>query len=192
MNPSNIGSLSLVVLLLATGPAVSDEPPEHYQERASAVAIEAMGDTRQLENALAIYNEGLERHPDDPELRSSRANLLASMGRYEQAKRDLDALHENGLHKEGMLLRCMLLERMEGTTDNAMACYAEVEAAYVMTGETGSQPSANHILAARLAGSPEAEALLQEWQVDEEGGQDPIVGEMLKMEREELIRKFLP
>lgn len=97
--------------------------------------MESSGDTQRLENALAIYDEGLERYPDNTELRSNRANLLAGLGRDEEAKRDLDELHEGGLHKGEMLLRRMVHERLEGATDDALACYAEVEAAYVMAGE---------------------------------------------------------
>nr|WP_267955379.1 tetratricopeptide repeat protein [Halomonas ethanolica] len=154
--------------------------------------MEAQGDAEQLEAALAIYDEGLERHPDDTELRSSRANLLAGMGRYEEAKRDLDVLHETGLHKEGMLLRCMVLERLDGASDDALACYAEVEAAYVTAGESNPQPDANHLLAARLADSPEFEVLLLEWQSSGSAAQEPMLAEMLEMEREELIRQLLP
>ncbi|MCE8016623.1 hypothetical protein HOP62_11135 [Halomonas sp. MCCC 1A17488] len=179
-------------LLLAGGSPASGEPPAHYLERAGAVLMEAGGDTQHYEKALAIYDEGLARHPDHTELRTNRVSLLASLGRYEAASRDLDALDEEGLHKEGMLLRCMLHERLEGATDDAVACYAKVEAAYVMAGEPTDTPNANHILAARLAGSPEAEALLLEWQASEEAGQNPMSGEMLEMEREALIRVFLP
>ena len=75
-----------------------------------------------------------------------------------------------------------------GATDDALACHAEVEAAYVMAGKPGDHPNANHILATRLAGSPEAEALLREWQVSGGAMQEP----MLEMEREKLIRKLLP
>ena len=188
-----IGTISLTALLLAARlPASGGEPPAYYQERASAAVMEAQGDAEQLEAALAIYDEGLERHHDDTELRSSRANLLAGMGRYEEAKRDLDVLHEKGLHKEGLLLRCMVLERLEGTTDDTMACYAEVEAAYVMASEPDSQPDANHLLAARLAGSPEAESLLLEWQASGNAAQEPMLAEILEMEREQLVRQLLP
>nr|WP_255762573.1 tetratricopeptide repeat protein [Halomonas alkalisoli] len=151
-----------------------------------------MGDTQQLENVLAIYDEGLERHPDNAELLNSRAQLLASLGRYEEAKRDLDELHEGELHKEGMLLRCMLQERLEGATDDALACYAEVEAAYVMAGEPDDHPNANHILAARLAETSEAADLLEEWQASDDPMKNLMVEEMLEMERGELIQMLLP
>ncbi|RCV90042.1 tetratricopeptide repeat protein [Billgrantia montanilacus] len=187
----SMATLLTALLLTACSPA-SGEPPAHYLERASAALMEAMGDTQQLENVLAIYDEGLERHPDNVELINSRASLLASLGRYEEAKRDLDELHEGELHKEGMLLRCMLQERLEGATDDALACYAEVEAAYVMAGEPDDHPNANHILAARLAGSPEADALLLEWQNSDDPMKNPMQREILEMEREELIRQLLP
>ncbi|NIC36662.1 tetratricopeptide repeat protein [Halomonas desiderata] len=182
----------LTALLLAACSPASGEPPAYYQERAGAAVMEAQGDVEQLEAALAIYDEGLERHPEDTELRSSRANLLAGMGRYDEAKRDLDVLHEKGLHKEGLLLRCILLERMEGATDDALACYAEVEAAYVTADELDPQPDANHMLAARLADSPEFEVLLLEWQSSGNAAQEPMLAEMLEMEREQLVRQLLP
>ncbi|MFC3284457.1 tetratricopeptide repeat protein [Litchfieldella rifensis] len=178
----------LITLLLTACSTASGEPPEHYQERASTALMEARGDAEQLEEALAIYAEGLEEHPDNPELRNGRAQLLVNLGRYEAAKQDLDVLYEGELHKEGMLLRCMLNERLEGATDDALACYEEVENAYA--GEASDPPDANHILAARLSGSPQAEALLQEWQASEKA--DPMLGETLKMEREGLIQQFLP
>lgn len=192
MSSPKSGRYVFVTLLLAACSPASGEPPAHYLERAGAALMEASGDTQRLENALGIYDEGLERHPDNTELRGHRASLLAGLGRYEEAKRDLDELHEGGLHKEGMLLRCMVHERLEGATDEALACYAKVEAAYVMAGEPVDHPDANHILAARLAGSPEAEALLLEWQASEEAGQNPMLAEMLEMGREALIRVFLP
>jgi tetratricopeptide (TPR) repeat protein len=182
----------LTALLLAACSPASGEPPAYYQERAGAAVMEAQGDAEQLEAALAIYDEGLERHPEDTELRNSRANLLAGMGRYEEAKRDLDVLHEKGLHKEGLLLRCMLLERLAGVTDDTMACYAEVEAAYVTADELDAQPDANHMLAARLADSPEFEVLLLEWQSSGNAAQEPMLAEMLEMEREQLVRQLLP
>ncbi|QOR37635.1 tetratricopeptide repeat protein [Billgrantia diversa] len=192
MYSSKIGRSFFAALLLAACSTASGEPPAHYLERAGAALMEASGDTQRLENALAIYDEGLELHPDNTELRSNRASLLTSLGRYEEAKLDLDELHEGGLHKEGMLLRCMLHERLEGTTDDALPCYAGAEAAFATASETSDQPNANQILAARLAGSPEAEVLLLEWQASEAPVVDPIVGELLEMEREELIRQFLP
>jgi tetratricopeptide (TPR) repeat protein len=192
MSSPKTGRVVFVTLLLTACSPASGEPPAHYLERAGAALMEASGDTQRLENALAIYDEGLEHYPDNTELRSHRANLLAGLGRYEEAKRDLDELHEGGLHRGGMLLRCMVHERLEGATDDALACYAEVEAAYVMAGEPDDRPKANHILAARLAGSPEAEALLLAWQASDTPVEDPILAEILEMEREELIRKLLP
>ncbi|MCH4564594.1 tetratricopeptide repeat protein [Halomonas sp. M4R5S39] len=180
--------ISIAALLLTACSPVNGEPPAHYLERAGAALVEARGDTQQLEEVLTIYEEGLERHPNDPALLNSRAQLLASLGRYEEAKDDLDELQEGELHKEGMLLRCMVHERLEGATAEALACYEEVENAYAS--EASAPPDANHILAARLAESPEAEALLLEWQASENA--DPMLGEMLKMEREEMIRQFLP
>ncbi|MFQ3786476.1 tetratricopeptide repeat protein [Halomonas sp. A29] len=187
----SIAALLASLLLNACSPA-SGEPPAHYLERAGAALMEAKGDPQQLESALEIYDEGLERHPDDAELRYGRAQLLTSLRQYEKAKRDLDELHAGGLHKEGMLLRCMVQERLEGATENALTCYAGAEAAFATTSEAGDHLSANHILAARLAESPEAEALLLEWQASDDPMQDPMLGEMLEMEREELIRQFLP
>jgi tetratricopeptide (TPR) repeat protein len=171
----SMATLLTSLLLTACSPA-SGEPPAHYLERTGTALMEAMGDTEQLENVLAIYDEGLERHPDNSELLNSRAQLLASLGRYEEAKRDLDELHEEGLHKEGMLLGCMLHERLEGAMDDALACYAEVEAAYVMASKPDDHPNANHILAARLAGSPEADALLLEWQDSDDPMKNPCWG----------------
>lgn len=182
--------LSIATLLLAACSPVNGEPPAHYQERAGAALVEARGDTQQLEEVLTIYAEGLEQHPNDPALLNSRAQLLASLGRYEEAKDDLDELQEGELHKEGMLLRCMVHERLEGATAEALACYEEVENAYAS--EAGDHPDANHILAARLAESPEAEALLREWRESDDPMKDPLLEEVLELERQALIRQFLP
>ncbi|MCC5883811.1 MAG: tetratricopeptide repeat protein [Halomonas sp.] len=173
-------------------PPANGEPPAHYLERADAAVMEAPGDEQQLTNALAILDQGLERHPDDTKLRSRRANLLTTLGRYEEARQDLDTLHDNTLNKEGMLLRCMVYERLEGDTEKVLGCYAGAEVAFVTNDTLSDQPDANHILAARLAESPEAEALLLEWQASNGAGQEPMLGAIMEMDREKLIRQFLP
>ncbi|MBH8579726.1 tetratricopeptide repeat protein [Bisbaumannia pacifica] len=145
---------------------------------------------QQLEEVLTIYAEGLEQHPNDPALLSNRAQLLASLGRYEEAKSDLDVLQEGELHVEGMLLRCMVHERLEEATAETLACYEEVENAYAS--DASDHPDANHILAARLAESPEVEALLREWRESDDPMKNLMLEEMLEMNREELIRQLLP
>lgn len=177
------------MLLTACSPA-KGEPPAHYLERANAALIEARGDANQLKDVLTIYDEGLERHPNDTDLLNSRAQLNASLGHYEAAKADLDALKERELHKEGRLMRCMLQERLEGATAEAMACYAEVERDYAS--KISDHPDANHVLAARLAESSEAASLVEEWQASDDPMKNPMVEDMLEMGRGELIRMLLP
>ncbi|MGR4069782.1 tetratricopeptide repeat protein [Billgrantia sp. C5P2] len=188
MKPAKARRASITTLLLIACSPASGEPPAHYLERAGVALMEALGDPQQLENVLAIYDDGLELHPDDAELRYGRAQLLTSLGQYEEAKQDLDELHEGGLHKEGMLLRCMVHERLAGAAEDALACYAGAEAAFATASEASGQPDANHILAAHLAESPEADALLLEWPDSE----NSMLKEILEMEREDLIRQFLP
>lgn len=180
----------MLAMLLTACSSAKGEPPAHYQERANAALIEARGDTNQLENVLAIYNEGLEQHPNDTDLLTSRAQLNASLGHYAAAKADLDVLKEGELHKEGRLMRCMLQERMEGATTETPACYADVEHDYAS--ESGDYPDANHVLAARLSESPEAAHLLEAWQASDDPMKNAMVEELLVMEREEQIQMLLP
>lgn len=182
--------VAMIVMLLTACSSAKGEPPAHYLERANAALIEARGDTSQLEDVLTIYDEGIERHPNDTDLLAGRAQLNASLGHYEAAKADLDILKEGELHKEGKLMRCMLQERMVGSTAEALACYADVERGYAS--EIGDHPDANHVLAARLAESPEAAPLLEEWQASDDPMKSSVVEEMLVMEREELIQMLLP
>ncbi|PAU76053.1 hypothetical protein [Halomonas salipaludis] len=122
--------IALATLLLTACSPAQGESAEHYQERANAALIKAHGDANQLEDVLRIYDEGLEKHPTDTDLLNSRAQLNASLGHYAAAKADLDILKEGELHKEGRLMRCMLQERLEGATDDALACYSEVQSDY--------------------------------------------------------------
>ncbi|MDQ7729289.1 tetratricopeptide repeat protein [Halomonas sp. SpR8] len=178
-------TLSLMACSLANG-----EAPAEYLERASTALTDARGDKRQLEDVLMVYKEGLEQHPNNSELLSSRAQLLTSLGRYEEAKLDLDELHTGELNKEEMLLRCMLIERLDGVTDEARACYGEVESAYAR--EANNQPDANYILAAHLAESPQSDSLLLEWQTSNDPMKDSVLDGMLELERDVLIQQFLP
>lgn len=182
--------ITIVALLLTACSPAQGEPAEHYLERANAALIEAHGDAKQLEEVLRIYDEGLEWHPTDTDLLNSRAQLNANLGHYAAAKADLDILKAGELHKEGRLMRCMLQERLDGATDDALACYSEVESDYAS--EIADHPDANHILAAKLAKSPEAAFLLEEWQASDDPMKNPMVEEMLGMEREELLQMLLP
>ena len=182
--------VTLIAMLLTACSSAKGELPTHFLERANAALIEARGDTNQLKDVLAIYDEGLEQHPNDADLLTSRAQLNASLGHYEAAKADLDVLKEGELHKEGRLMHCMLQERLEGATDEALACYAEVESDYAS--DISDHPDANHVLAARLAESLEAATLLEAWQASDDPMKHSMVEEMLVMEREELIQVLLP
>ncbi|WP_104204599.1 hypothetical protein [Billgrantia saliphila] len=182
--------VAMIAMLLTACSSAKGEPPAHYLERANAALIEARGDANQLEDVLTIYDEGLEQHPNDTDLLTSRAQLNASLGHYAAAKADLDVLKEGELHKEGRLMRCMLQERLEGATTETLACYAEVESDYAS--EISALPDANHVLAARLAESPEAVPLLEEWQASDDPMKNSMVEEILEMEREELIQMLLP
>jgi len=181
---------TIATLLLISCSLANGESPAEYLERASTALIDSRGDKRQREDVLMVYKEGLEQHPNHPELLNSRAQLLVSLGQYEEAKSDLEALYSASLNKEGMLLRCMLIERLEGVTGEARACYAEVENAYGR--ETDSQPNANYVLAAHLAESPRSDALLLEWQASDDPMKDPMLSEMLELDRDSLIQQFLP
>lgn len=182
--------ITTIAMLLTACSSAKGEPPTHFLERANAALIEARSDANQLKDVLTIYDEGLEQHPNDTDLLNSRAQLNASLGHYDAAKADLDVLKEGELHKEGRLMRCMLQERLEGATTEALVCYAEVESDYAS--EIDDHPDANHVLAARLAESPTAAHLLEEWQASDDPMKNQMVEEMLEMEREELIRVLLP
>ena len=182
--------ITMIAMLLTACSSAKGEPPAHYLERANAALVEARGDPSQLKEVLAIYDEGLEQHPNDTDLLISRAQLNAGLGHYEAAKADLDVLKEGELHKEGRLMRCMLQERLHGVTTETLACYAEVESGYAS--ESSDHPDANHVLAARLAESPAAAHLLEQWQASDDPMKNSMVEVMLVMEREELIRVLLP
>ena len=182
--------VTMIAMLLTACSSAKGESPAHYLERANAALIEARGDANQLKDVLTIYDEGLEQHLNDTDLLNSRAQLNASLGHYDAARADLDVLKEGELHKEGRLMRCMLHERLEGATTEALVCYAEVESDYAS--EINAHPDANHVLAARLAESRTVAPLLEEWQASDDPMKISIVEEMLEMERGELIRMLLP
>ncbi|MBE0400077.1 hypothetical protein EI168_08125 [Halomonas sp. FME1] len=166
------------------------ETPAEYLERASTELTDARGDKRRLEDVLMVYKEGLEHYPNHSELLSSRAQLLISLGRYEEAKLDLDDLYSRELNNEEMLLRCMLIERLDGVTGEARACYGETESAY--DNDTNNQLDANYILAAHLAESPQSDSLLLKWQASDDPMKNPMLEEMLELERGSLIQQLLP
>lgn len=187
--------LILLTLLLASACSeVSGQPPEHYLDRAETTLIEARGDSDQIAKVLEIYEEGLEKYPNDPELLRGHAQTSVTFGQYEDAKNDMDTLYETGnIHNEGRLFRCMLHERLNGAIEKTLACYEATMNAFATASEARETPDANHVLAAYLARSPEAEDLLKKWKASDDPMKNPMLEAIFKdLDRQELIEQFLP
>ena len=75
------------------------------------------------EQALARIDEGTQADTRSPDLRFLRAQLLAELGRTEEAERDARALVSQGSQRAPALLAAIL--EIEGRTNDAIAVYEE-------------------------------------------------------------------
>ncbi|MBI4616469.1 MAG: protein kinase [Planctomycetes bacterium] len=101
-------------------PSPAIDPNRFYAE---ADELESRG---LPEEALAVWDQLIEVHPEHKDALWRRANVLYGLGRGDEALRDLDGyLAAHAGHLEGLLLRARTLDA-SGRDDEALAAYAEV------------------------------------------------------------------
>lgn len=141
--------------------------------------------------AAALLTIGIQAHPDNDKLWLERANMYANLHDYASAIADFEhASRIKPLYPEAELELCMLIDRIQGYSPQAKACYARTLTKYKNAHTPGSPPSSNYVIAALAARSPNAESLRRSYLAAHRTG--VVADAVRQFNREAYVHEIFP
>lgn len=184
----------LAILLAVQATACTAEPTvDSTMKKVQNILIANSGsESARLHQAAAILTEGLQSHPENSQLLRLRANMYADLHDYKRSMSDLKlASSVKPLPRTIELFLCMLIDRVGKSSMEAKECYSQVVHEFESTKTPDVPPSANHVIAALLAGTKNA-AHLKEKYLSSHSPTNPTYSVVQHFNRQKYIHTILP